>query len=54
MQVNESHCKRALNCRNVLLASTALVVASALGSTTIMNVAHAQAAKGLFNLTMRL
>jgi hypothetical protein len=41
---DESHCKSAPNRRNVLLASTALVVASALGATTIVDVAHAQAA----------
>ena len=40
---DESDCNSALNRRNVLLASTALVVASALGSTTTIDVAHAQA-----------
>jgi hypothetical protein len=45
MQVtNESHCKGALNRRDVLLASSALAAASTLGSTAAMDVAHAQAA----------
>jgi hypothetical protein len=39
----ESDCKSALNRRDVLLASSALVAASALGSTTEINVARAQA-----------
>ena len=41
---DESDCKSTLNRRNVLLSSSALIVASALGSSTITDVAHAQAA----------
>jgi hypothetical protein len=40
---HESHCKSALNRRDVLLASSAVVAASALGSATDLDVAHAQA-----------
>jgi|SRR5579871_1103239 len=39
----ESDCKSVLSRRNILLASTTLVAASALGSTTSMGVAQAQA-----------
>jgi hypothetical protein len=41
---DESDCKSALNRRDVLRASSALIAASALGSTTVKNVARAQAA----------
>ena len=45
MQVSdESDCISALNRRNILLASSALIAASALGSTTTVDVAVAQAA----------
>ncbi len=47
MQVSDqSDCKSALNRRNILLAGSALVAASALGSTTKVDVAIAQATDG--------
>jgi hypothetical protein len=44
---DESDCKATLSRRNVLLASSALVAASAMGSATVTNVAQAQSASGM-------
>src|SRR5579863_7711313 len=41
---NETRCQSALSRRDVFLASSALVATSALGSTALMDVAHAEAA----------
>jgi hypothetical protein len=52
MQISDqSNCKRALSRRNVLLASSALVAASALETTTTIDVARAQTAGSQSALT---